>query len=271
MLAFYPRRFQQEFGVHMRQVFRDCSLQAYRQSGAKGMVRLWIITSLDWLKTVIEEQSSWQVEMSRAKLMRLCGWSLMAGPVVLFVGLGEPAQYRDLISNVPAESLDPARISALFLIIETALILFILLGLIFIYFGFWGLRKHYQGKVRKIGRLSLHLLVISSGVSLLGAVLSLTRTELWWMIFIAGFLLCFVSLAIFGIAALREKPFTRWNALPFITGVWLPGMLVIGSISGWEEHPYFIIISMLFSLAGLILLGYLLQSDANIPSIAERS
>lgn len=269
MLAFYPRHFRQEFGAQMSQVFRDCSLQAYRQSGAPGMIHLWVITLVDWLKTVIEEHLNRDTEMNRLKFVRLSGWSLMAGPVVLFVGLGEPAQYHDLISNVPAEPLDPARISSLFLIIETALILFILLGLVFIYFGFWGLRKHYQDKVRKIGRLSLRLLAISSGVSLLGAVFSLTRIELWWIIFITGFMLCFVSLAIFGIAALREKPFTRWNALPLLTGVWLPGMLVIGGISGWEEHPYFIMISMLFSLAGLMTLGYLMQSDAKISNIAE--
>ena len=168
-----------------------------------------------------------------------------------------------------AEPHDPARLSAVQIILETVLILFILLGLSFIYFGFWGLRRNYQGKLRKMGRFSLRLLVFSAGVSLLGAAISITRSELWWIIFIAGFLLAFVSLAIFGIAAFREKPFTRWNALPLLTGVWLPGMLVIGGISGWEEHPYFIIVSMLFALSGLIFLGYLLQSEAKGFNVME--
>ena len=184
MLAFYPARFRQEYGVHMMQVFRDCSLQAYRQSSATAMIRLWAITIVDWLKTVIEGQSSRQVEMSRAKFIRMCGWSLMAGPVVLFVGLGEPAQYRDLLLNMTTEPLDPARLSAIQTILETVLILFSLLGLSFIYFGFWGFRRNYQGKLSKMGRLSLRLLVISSGVSLLEAALSITRSELWWIIFI---------------------------------------------------------------------------------------
>lgn len=269
MLAFYPRHFRQEFGVHMVQVFRDCSLQAYRQSGARGMTRLWAITIIDWFFSVIEEQASRQVEMSPAKLMRLCGWSLMAGPIVLFVGLGEPAQYRDLLLNITAEPLDPARLPAIQMVLETVLILFILLGLSFIYFGLWGLRKHSHGKVGKMGRISLRLLVICSGVSLLGAVFAVTRIELWWIIFIAGFLLSFVSLAIFGIAALREKPFARWNALPLLTGAWLPGMLIIGGISGWEEHPYFFIVSMLLALSGLIFLGYLLQSEAKVFNVME--
>jgi hypothetical protein len=159
----------------MIQVFRDCSLQAYRKSGARGMIRLWAITIVDWFISVIEEQASRQVEMSPAKLMRLCGWSLMAGPIVLFVGLGEPAQYRDLLLNMTAEPHDPARLPAIQMVLETVLILFILLGLSFIYFGLWGLRKHSHDKVGKMGRISLRLLVVCSGVSLLGAVFALTR------------------------------------------------------------------------------------------------
>ena len=56
LLACYPPRFRREFGPHMAQVFRDCCLKTYRQSGTPGMLALWALTLFDWFKTVIEQQ-----------------------------------------------------------------------------------------------------------------------------------------------------------------------------------------------------------------------
>lgn len=261
LLAFYPNRFRQEYGTHMAQVFRDCCLRTYRQSGAPGMFALWALTIFDWVKTVIEEQAYREVEMSRTKLIRLSGWGLMVGPVALFIGLGDPAQYRSLLNNMFGALDDQSGVNTFQFVSESVLIILMIIGLGFMFFGFWGLYTNYRMKVRKLGGLSLRLLVIGSGVSVLGVAFSFTRTDLWWFIFIAGFLSTYVAFTIFGIVAIQDKPLPRWNALPFLTGIWLPGLLVIGDVLGWDENPSFTMITVLIALLGLIFTGYLLQSD----------
>lgn len=231
------------------------------------MFALWALTIFDWVKTVIEEQVYREAEMSRTKLIRLSGWGLMLGPVLLFIGLGEPAQYRNLLNNLFGALDDQSGVNALQFVSESALIILMITGLGFMFFGFWGLYTNYHKQVRKLGGLSLRLLVIGSGVSVLGVSLSFARTDLWWFIFIAGFLSTYVSFTIFGIVALKDKPLPRWNALPFLTGIWLPGMLVIGGVLGWDENQSFTIMTVLFALLGLILTGYLLQLDTEKPAI----
>ncbi|HJW91664.1 MAG TPA: hypothetical protein VJ436_13565 [Anaerolineales bacterium] len=44
LLTFYPTRFRREYGSQMAQVFRDCCLRTYRQSGPPGMFALWAFT-----------------------------------------------------------------------------------------------------------------------------------------------------------------------------------------------------------------------------------
>ena len=40
LLVLYPAVFRQEYSGQMLQLFQDCCLQAYRQSGSVGIVRL---------------------------------------------------------------------------------------------------------------------------------------------------------------------------------------------------------------------------------------
>ena len=262
LLAFYPTRFRREYGPHMAQVFRDCCLKTYRKSGLTGMLALWSLTLFDWFKTVVEEQIHRGTEMTRAKWIRLSGWGLMVGPLALFIGLGDPAEYRRLLASLFGASTHPGRLSAFRFASETLPLFLIMIGLGFIFFGFWGLDTHYREKVGKLGRVSLRLIVISAGISAMGGILSLTGIDSWWFTFLVGFFATFVSLGAFGVIALRETPLPRWNTLPLITGIWFPGTLVIGLILGWDENPYFMIFPMIFSLLGAIFLGYILQADA---------
>jgi hypothetical protein len=261
LLAFYPTHFRREYGPHMAQVFRDSCRRTYRQSGPPGMLGLWALTLFDWFKSVIEEQLNRQTEMTRLKWIRLSGWGLMAGPIALFVGLGDPAEYRRLLDNLFGIPADQQQVNTYRFVSETVPVFLILIGLGLILFGFWGLRSHYHRKVGRFGRLSLRLLVINAGIAAAGGVLSLTGTELWWITFLLGFLATYLFLGAFGVAALRDKPLPRWNIVPLVTSMF-PGLVVIGLLVGLDEYPYFLFFSMAFALLGSVLIGFILQSDA---------
>ena len=69
----------------MAQVFRDCCLNTYRQSGPPGMLALWALTLFDWFKTVIEEQLNRGTEMTQSKFIRLSGWGMVLAAVSLLL------------------------------------------------------------------------------------------------------------------------------------------------------------------------------------------
>ena len=71
----------------MAQVFRDVCLRDYQRGGAHGMATLWARTSLDLLRTTVEEHIERGVEMNRDKFVRWSGWALIAGAVLFAVGL----------------------------------------------------------------------------------------------------------------------------------------------------------------------------------------
>jgi hypothetical protein len=85
LLTFYPSRFRREYGPDMAQVFRDCCLKTYRQSGLPGMLSLWALTLFDWFKTVLEEQLNRDTEMTRTKFVRLSGWGMVLAAVSLLL------------------------------------------------------------------------------------------------------------------------------------------------------------------------------------------
>jgi len=105
LLIAYPTKFQQEYGSHMSQVFRDCCLRSFRQNGKSGMLNLWAITLFDLLRSSIEEHLQKETFMTKSKFIRLSGWSLMLGAVTFFlfimstyldskIGIGIPFKFR---------------------------------------------------------------------------------------------------------------------------------------------------------------------------------
>jgi len=85
LLTFYPNRFRREYGPDMAQVFRDCCLKSYRQSGLPGMLSLWALTLFDWFKSVLDEQLNLDTEMTRTKFIRLSGWGMVLAAVSLLL------------------------------------------------------------------------------------------------------------------------------------------------------------------------------------------
>jgi hypothetical protein len=47
LLGVFPRAFRREFGADMEQLFRDLALQALRDGGVAGLVRLWLAALFD--------------------------------------------------------------------------------------------------------------------------------------------------------------------------------------------------------------------------------
>jgi hypothetical protein len=269
LLFFFPTSFRQEYGPHMIQVFRDTCLESHHGSGIRGIFGLWAFALFDWVKILIEEQSRRDVEMTRPKLIRLSGWALMMGPIALFIGLGDPAQYHSLLINVFGPPEDLSGFTTFRYISETVPLMLMISGLGLILFGFWGLSGTYQYRIGRFGGISLRLTTISSGLATLAGILSLTGADWWWLVFLLGLLGIFVFLTISGILMIRDKPMSRWNFIPLATGGWFLGTSVIGLLFGWDDNPFFLILPMLFSLLGLSLLGYVLQSDAEKPAFLE--
>ena len=57
LLVAYPTAFRQEYGPQMTEVFRDCCLRAFKHSGRKGIVKLWAITLIDLIQSLVTEHS----------------------------------------------------------------------------------------------------------------------------------------------------------------------------------------------------------------------
>ena len=85
LLIFYPTRFRHDYGPHMAQVFHDCCLKTYHQSGPPGIFALWVFTLFDWFKTVIEEQLNRGTQMTRMKFIRLSGWGMVLAAISLLL------------------------------------------------------------------------------------------------------------------------------------------------------------------------------------------
>ena len=269
LLVAYPTRFQQEFGSHMVQVFRDCCLRAFRQNGTNGMLKLWALTLFDLLRSLIEEHLHKETFMTRSKFIRLSGWSLILGAVSLFLFI--------LGSYMSSNVYNPYRpIMPPFIAFSNLLGIWvtpILLGV-----GLLGLRTRYGDEVGGFGKNILLLGAIA------GPVINITGTIIaevgdWgWILPFTGNAVLLACLSIFGILALSAKPLPRWNNLPFIAGIWYPVLIFlvfffagIGLSQSWFDAlatPAFIVIPLQCVL--LVMLGYMLQADVpeEIPAIA---
>lgn len=257
LLAFYPARFRREYGPHMMQVFRDCCLNAYRQSGLTGMLSLWALTLFDWFKTVIEEQFNRGTEMTGAKFIRLSGWALMLAALLLVagfgIGRGETAYFDPL--GGPDAFYEYGQL----VLIPTSLLLYTL--------GMLGLRARYAGPSGWLGKTGLTIAAIAGGLSFLGSMPLFALIEQepwvdgWWYLTFGSMLVMLVGLSLFGIAALQTRPLPRWNALPLLTAIWFPLVAVVGAISAGVDD-YLALVALLFMFVGSMFLGYLLQKDA---------
>lgn len=256
LLAAYPTGFRHAYGLHMAQVFRDCCLRSYRQDGLPGMLNLWTLILLDYIKSVVEEYIQRGIHMSKSKFIRMSGWSLVLGAITLMVA--------GLISirDVPEYNRYSALSRPIDLYLEYVTVILLPGTLLLLLVGMIGLYLRYRTDTNGFGKFGL-IVGVLGGVISLGAAIPLSTNEpewswtAWWV----GTLLYFLGLGVFGIAAVRDKLLPRWNALPILTGFLIPILFIATFQMDWEATEYIFIGAFLLTAIGLAGLGLLLKSD----------
>lgn len=258
LLAAYPSRFRKEFGSHMLVVFRDCCLRAIRQEGMTGMTRLWMVTFLDLIQSVISEHSRKETLMTRSNFIRSSGWSLLLGAVALFL--------LPLSWYIEENLYDPFRRFSGFY--DMSYVMFVLVSPILLTIGLLGLRIRYGDEVSSLGKNFLLLGAISGPIVTYIGAAGATTIEWIWILIYTGPAIMLACLTLFGVAAISRKPLPRWNILPLLAGAWYPAaffiaMIMAGINGEWSETPPTTLDFILFTLqcSALFLLGYILQAD----------
>ncbi len=269
LVSAYPADFRREYGEPMLQVFRDSCLRAILEGGSQALIALWIRTSYDYFKSIIEEYARGGTEMTCEKFFKLSGWALMLAAVVFVAGvsIGGGEKYYDDPLGGPDGFYEYGQL----ILIPVAMLLYAV--------GMTGLLARYGGISGSLGKTGLVIAVIGSVLSFFSAIplyaLMTPWLGEWWYFMIYSMLAMLVGLSLFGLIALRTKPLIRWNALPLLTAIWFPLVFIIGwmlELSGISTNGidgYMAFAALLFLFVGSIVLGYILQKD--IPAVTPGS
>jgi hypothetical protein len=264
LLLTYPVRFRSEYGPHMAQAFRDCCLRALRQAGPPGMLSLWSLTLVDWLKSVIEQHLLKGVHMSKARFIRISGWALILGAVALLLATAAAAAVSPASSQYDARyrPTDP-----FFQLIQTILFP---TAVALITTGIAGLYTRYGKETGKLGRSGL-IAGILGGIATFAIMLTLFFAqdgEPLWSAMMLAIAIMFGGLALFGFDTLRSRALPRGNYLPLLAGAGFP-LVVIASLGYEAVTGRWLEISELISAAiflvtalGLLALGQILRGEA---------
>ena len=262
LLNAYPSEFRREYGPHMLQLFRDCSLRVYQRRGSTGLFSLWTSTLFDLFSTVVEEHLHRETNMTKEKFIRLSGWGLILAAVTLVAGFGiggGETSYSD-----PLGGRDGFYEYSQLILIPASMLLFTI--------GMIGLRIRFSQDSGRLGNIGLVIAIAGGGLAFLTSIplfaLWVVYEGIWWVAWISSMLVLFTGLFLFGIDAIRKKPFPRWNAVPLLTGIWFPalGLMAIllnqlGLDTSSGNGDFLWMISLIFVVIGTLVLGYLLQSD----------
>ena len=248
LMVAYPTKFQREYGSQMAQVFQDCCLRALRQGGANGIVKLWAVTLLDLIQSVVSEHAQKEVQMKKEmdpEVIRMAGWALIWGALTFVIGM-----FLAFLSMRGA--------SANFWAITDVLVLFMSMPLFVI--GLLGLRNRYGEKVGGFGKNILLMgVIIGPLISLIGLVGG--ANEASWSLTYSGPAVLLAGLTLFGFVALYKKPLPRWNVAPVIAGIGYPAIFFF---SGIPESMSAILIAI--QGIALVALGYILKSDVPVET-----
>ena len=138
-----------------------------------------------------------------------------------------------------------------------------------------GLMARYGAQAGGFGRFALGLGAVSGLVSVVGMIgMSISDSNPWWSLFYFGWMLQYLMLALFGVVCIQRRILPRWNALPLLAGIWVPGFMLVSMIyetvtgTWWEPMDAVFIALFTFGAVGFAGLGYLLQSDSSPASPA---
>jgi hypothetical protein len=269
LLTTYPAGFRREYGPHMAQVFRDYCLRVYRLDGLHGMLRLWILTLLDYLKSVVEEHLQQGVHMSKSKFIRLSGWAMVLGAIafmVIMVAFSRNApEYNP--NNFLSRPIDLYFEYAVAILLPSSMFLWVV--------GMIGFYLRYSQETNGFGKFSLVLEMLGAGISSLITLawsfqLELTASEADFGVFVGGLTLYFLGLILFGVVSIKDHLLPRWNALPVIAGSWLLLIWVL-NLSGLGNLELgdplidiFLLVVTLLSMLSLAALGIIPGLIANV-------
>jgi hypothetical protein len=239
----------------MAQVFRDVCRRDYGRGGLTGMAALWARTSLDLIQTTVEEHIEKGIHMSRETFVRWSGWALIAGAVLFAAGA--------IVGSFDSNGMDP--LGGVDAIYEISQAVGLLLGQVLFVIGLLGLRAGYGARSGGLGAGLLLFAAFAGVVSLAGLVLMGSVESGWW-IWSAGLAAMTLSLAAYGVVAVRQRVFSRWNFAPILAGIGVPLLMGIGiagvdSISG-SAPEWGSLLAIILTSIGLILIGYRMQAEA---------
>jgi len=258
LLNAYPTKFQQEYGLQMAQVFEDCCLRALRQGGRNRMLKLWVVTLLDLIQSVISEHVHKEVQMKKEMTpedIRMAGWALIWGAVTFVTGV--------LLVSIGGSKLW-----------GMSVILTHLLSMPLVVVGVLAVRNRYGERAGEFSRSILWLgAVLGPLVTFIGFFGVTYSFEPLGILFLIGPAILFICVALFGIVSLYNKPLPRWNVAPLIAGIWYPILVLTYVITSmhtgdWDGGPgtpqwVGVVSIILIAIQGIALaaLGYILKSD----------
>jgi hypothetical protein len=198
LLRLYPRAYRQEFGPHMAQLFKDCSLEAVGQGGGTALLELWISTFLDVVKTAFEEHYKEFFSMTKQKAIGYAGWALLLGGLLLLAVFAS--------SDMEASFMDP--LGGPDAAIEYFKLVGGVLAMLGLAAGAWFVRSaygHLPGSVGKLALFASAAAAVVSAIGVIGMSLQPNGSGTWWGFFFLGLVICATGFGLFGIASLQSK------------------------------------------------------------------
>ncbi len=279
LLITYPKNFQREYGSSMLQVFRDCCLRAFSIQKLPGILSLWSLTLIDYVKSIFEEYRPKGLHMGALRFIRLSGWALVLGSAALLTGMSAV-----MMTSGHGQASDPNNFFSRPIDQILAVLPYILIpsAMMLLAIGVIGMLLSYGQRAGFMGKLGLMSSMLGCGLSLVvcsmpggwdGFTLYITGNQIggyWlWDLAALGMFLAFGGIFIFGIEAANRHLLTRWNFIPILAGVMFPVRILLGYFqeattegwSRWRVDISMINLPMLIITAfGLIVLGYLISS-----------
>jgi hypothetical protein len=265
ILALYPRRYRYEYGVHMARTFRDSIRDQYHRHGLLGLIEVWGPTLIDAVFTAITEHlAKGVVLVSKETWSRIGGPALMLGGIAwMIASVGQLQPVNDDAFGGPDIALEIIA----FLMIPAILALTV---------GLVGLRARLGQRAGGVGRAALLFASLSGAVGIIaGVIVSALTSEDGWYLFMAGLLGFYLGVLVFGVSALKSKPFARWNALPVLMAAVVAAMILVsmlglgpqqisGALGRWIGMGIFGLVGLLW-----MLLGYnVMAEDRPQPAMA---
>ncbi|MCW5878183.1 MAG: hypothetical protein KIS80_04880 [Anaerolineales bacterium] len=209
LLRLYPRKYRQEYGPHMAQLFKDCSREAASQGRITALLKLWITTLLDIFNTALEERIKEVWNMTREQSHRRASLLLLAGAAILLVviALGRLEQAYDPLGGPDGW-------------IEYTRLIGMPLSYLLLAASAWLLRS-----TDKYAKIVLSVSALGALVALAGIVLRDTQIAAPWWLNTAGYLAFLAGLGIFGIGLRNQRPATA--AVLTLSGFMLPLVALI--------------------------------------------